>query len=108
MGTDINRELIIRLLQKGPEYRFLTNSAKNDLFNDLNMTEEELVLFIIKSLEEGVKLNYGQTELEKFHGRDHWWFVNETPTHVKAYIKIQIDNETEKIIIIIISAHESR
>ncbi|MEA2077836.1 MAG: hypothetical protein U9O95_07450 [Candidatus Marinimicrobia bacterium] len=108
MGTDFNRELIIRLLQKGPEYRFLTDSARNDLFNDLNMTEEELVLFIIKSLKEGVELNYGQTELEKFHGKDHWWFVNETPTHVEAYIKVQIDNETEKIIIIIISAHESR
>lgn len=108
MGTDLNRELIIQLLKKGPEYRLFTNSAKTDLFNELRMSEEECVSFIIKSLEDGVALNYGQTELEKFYGRDHWWFVNETPTCVEAYIKVQIDSETEKIIIIIISAHESR
>ncbi len=108
MGTDFNRELILQLLKKGPEYRIFTSRARNDLFNELKMSEEDCVLFIINSLEEGIELIYGQTELEKFHGRDHWWFVNKTPTHVEAYIKVQIDSETEKIILIIISAHESK
>ena len=81
--------------------------AGRDLHNELRMSEEECVTFIIESLESDVKLNYGQTEIEEHHGKNHWWFVNETPTCVEAFIKVQIDSETEKIIIIIISAHES-
>lgn len=108
MGSDFNRELIIKLLKKGPDYRIFTEQAKDDLRNELRMSEKECVLFIIKSLEKGVELHYGQTELEKFHGRDHWWFTNETADNILAYIKVQIDSESKKIIIIIISAHESR
>jgi hypothetical protein len=108
MGTDLKREMIIQLLEKGPEHRLFTGRAKNDLYRELRMSEEECVSFIIKSLQDGVELNYGQTELAEHHGKNHWWFVNETPTHVEAYIKVQIDSETEKIILIIISAHESK
>ncbi|MCF8298687.1 MAG: hypothetical protein K9J13_14155 [Saprospiraceae bacterium] len=105
MGTDFKREMIIQLLKKGPEYRLFTAKAQRDLFNELRMSEEECVSFIIKSLEDGVELNHDITRMPGHHGKDHWWFVNETPTCVKAFIKVQIDSETEKIIII--SAHES-
>ncbi|MEA3391426.1 MAG: hypothetical protein U9Q91_00445 [Candidatus Marinimicrobia bacterium] len=108
MGTDFNRELIIELLKKGPAFRILTEQAKDDLRNELRMSENECISFIIKSLETGVELHYGQTELEKYHGRDHWWFTKETKDNILAYIKVQIDSESKKIIIIVISAHESR
>lgn len=107
METDLNRRLILQLLKKGPEYRIFTNRAKDDLFNELKMSENECVSFIIKSLEEGIELICGQTRLETHHGKEHWWFVNETPNHIKAYVKVQIDSETERIILIIISAHKS-
>ena len=107
MSTDFNREMIIQILKKGPEHRIFTKKAGRDLHNELRMSEEECVTFIIESLESGIKLNNGHTKKEEHYGKNHWWFVNETPTCVEAFIKVQIDSETEKIIIIIISAHES-
>lgn len=107
MGTDFNRELIIQLLKKGPEYRFLTKRARIDVLSELKMTEEELVKFIVKSLNEGVNLHCDTTRLEAHYGKKHWWFTNRTNENIEAYIKLQIDDESEKIIIVIISAHKS-